>query len=148
MDIYDETTIEALKIGVASIYMAHQQMERWQKTFDEMFNGHFVPTFNDILEIALIDVLQEMYNDTDTLGWWIYEMEFGTKAKKGSMNDENGNDIPMHTIDDLYKYYEKYTLNQKRKKKSDISEHYRSMDKMYKILEEAMLKKGKINGKS
>ena len=136
-------TIEPLKIGVAALYKAHLQMEKWQKTFDEMFNGHFVPTYNEILETALVDVLQEMYNDTDTLGWWIYEMEFGTKAEKGSMTDKDGNDIPMHTVDDLYKYYEKYTLKQKRKEKSNISGHYRSMDEVYKILEEAMLKKGK-----
>lgn len=141
-------TIEPLKIGVAALYVAHQQMERWQKTFDEMFNGHFVPTYNETLETALVDVLQEIYNDTDTLGWWIYEMEFGTKAKEGSMTDENGNDIPMRTIEDLYQYYKKYTLNQKRKNKSNGSEHYRSMEEVCKILEEAMLKKGKVNGKS
>ena len=141
-------TIEPLKIGVAALYVAHQQMERWQKTFDEMFNGHFVPAYIETLETTLVDVLQEIYNDTDTLGWWIYEMEFGTKTKEGSMTDENGNDIPMRTIEDLYRYYKKYTLNQKRKNKSNGSEHYRSMEEVCKILEEAMLKKGKVNGKS
>ena len=143
-----KSTIEPLKIGVAALYKAHQQMEKWQKTFDEMFNGHIVPTYNEILETALVDVLQEMYNDTDTLGWWIYEMEFGTKAEEGSMTDENGNDIPMRTIEDLYRYYKKFTLNHKRKNKSNESGLYRSMDDVCKILEEAMLKKGKTNGKS
>lgn len=110
-------TIEPLKIGVTAIKKAHQKMERWQKTFDEMFDGRFVPTYNDILETALIDVLKRTYNDTDTLDWWIYEMEFGEKATKGSMSDENGKDIPMRTVEELYSYYETYTLNRKRERK-------------------------------
>ena len=140
-------TIEPLKIGVAALYKAHQQMEKWQKTFDEMSNGHFVPAYNEILETALVDVLQKMYNDTDTLGWWIYEMEFGTKAGKGSMTDKNGQKIPMRTVEDLYRYYEKYTLNQKRKKANEKDSrgegNTKTMEEVCQILEEAILKQGK-----
>lgn len=107
-------TIEPLKIGIAAIKKSHRKMERWQKTFDEMFNGHFVPEYNNVLETALIDVLKRTYNDTSTLDWWIYEMEFGSKAVKGAMSDENGKNIPMRTVKDLYHYYENYTMNQKQ----------------------------------
>lgn len=105
-------TIEALKIGITAIKKSRRQMDRWQKTFDEMFDGRFVPTYNNILETALINVLKRTYNDIDTLDWWIYEIEFGTKAVKGAMSDENGKEIPMRTLEDLYRYYENYTLNQ------------------------------------
>ena len=108
------STIEPLTIGITAIKKSRRQMERWQKTFDEMFDGRFVPTYNNILETALIDVLKRTYNDTETLDWWIYEMEFGAKAAKGAMSDENGTDIPMHTAEDLYRYYENYALNQKQ----------------------------------
>lgn len=108
-----EVTIEHLKTGIAAIKEAHKQMDRWQKTFDERFDGRFVPTYNNVLENALIDVLKQIYNDTDTLDWWIYEMDFGKKATQGSMTDESGKNIPMSTVEDLYRYYKKYTLNKK-----------------------------------
>ena len=140
-------TIEPLKIGIAAIKKSHQERERWQKTFDEMFNGRFVPTYNETLEVALVDVLQKIYNDSNTLDWWIYEMEFGTKAEKGSMTDKNGQEIPMRTVEDLYRYYEKYTLNQKRKKANEKDSrdegNTKTMEEVCQILEEAILKQGK-----
>ena len=140
-------TIEPLKIGIAAIKKSHQERERWQKTFDEMFNGRFVPTYNETLEVALVDVLQKIYNDSDTLDWWIYEMEFGTKAGKGSMTDKNVQEIPMRTVEDLYRYYEKYTLNQKRKKANEKDsrgeDNTKTMEEVCQILEEAILKQGK-----
>ncbi len=141
-------TIEPLEIGIAALKTAYKQMNRWQKTFDEMFNGHFVPQYNNELETALITVLEKVYNDTETLSWWVYEMEFGTKAKNGSMTDEKGNNIPMRTVRDLYRYYEKYTLNQKTQKSANPFPQYRSIEKVCQILENEMSKKGKWNGKT
>ena len=37
-------TIEALKIGINAIKHSQQKQDKWQKTFNEMFNGHFVST--------------------------------------------------------------------------------------------------------
>ena len=141
-------TIKPLKTGILALKKVHKKINKWQKTFDEMFDGHFVPTYNDTLEVALVDILQQVYNDTDTLSWWIYDMEFGTRAKKGSMTDENGKDIPMGTIDDLYKYYERYTLNQKQKKKNIPTAHCHSMEEIIRIFEDATLKKGDLHGKT
>lgn len=54
---------------------------------------------------ALTNLLENVMHDkADTIGWWCYELEFGTKWKEGDMEDENGNDIPMGTVEDLYQY--------------------------------------------
>jgi hypothetical protein len=37
-------------------------------------------------------------------------MEFGDKCSKSSMSDNNGNNIPIKTVEDVYRYFEKYTL--------------------------------------
>lgn|GEM_PF-1614840 len=51
---------------------------------------------------ALYLVLEEAMHDTSQwISWWIYEMDYGEKAKKGSVT-MNGKDIPVKTIDDLY----------------------------------------------
>ena len=105
-------TIEALKIGINAIKHSQQKQDKWQKTFNEMFNGHFVPTYYNDLENCIIKILNIIYNDSkdDTLSWWIYEMEFGDKCSKTSMTDKDGQDIPIKTVEDLYRYFEKYTL--------------------------------------
>ena len=37
-------------------------------------------------------------------------MEFGDKCSKTSMTDKDGQDIPIKTVEDVYRYFEKYTL--------------------------------------
>lgn len=106
----NKTPIEPLKIGINAIKKSHKQQNKWQKTFDEMFNGHFVPTYSNILESGIIEILKTIYNDKETLEWWIYEMDFGAKCSDNSLTDENGKNIPIKSIEDLYRFYEKYTL--------------------------------------
>ena len=105
-------TIEALKIGINAIKKSQKRQDNWQKTFNEMFDGHFVPTYYADLENCIIKLLNIIYNDSkdDTLDWWIYEMDFGDKCSKTSMSDKNGKNIPIKTIEDLYRYLKKYTL--------------------------------------
>lgn len=100
-----DISINPLKIGINAIKKSHKNQENWQKTFNEMFNGHFVPTYCNELEIAIIEILKTIYNDKCTLDWWIYEMDFGKNCHKGSMSDENGNNIPMKTINDVYNFF-------------------------------------------
>ena len=59
------------------------------------------PDCADTLTNLLEDI---MHDKADTIGWWCYELEFGTKWKEGDMEDENGNDIQMGTVEDLYQY--------------------------------------------
>ena len=54
---------------------------------------------------ALINLLEDVMHDKfDTISWWCYELEFGTKWEEGDMEDADGQSIPMGTVDDLYRY--------------------------------------------
>lgn len=58
-----------------------------------------------------IELLEYIFNDQDT-GWieyWIWELDFGERNNKEkyvdralTVHDEDGGEIPMETIEDLY----------------------------------------------
>lgn len=56
------------------------------------------------LESTLINVLEDAFNDeTDIIGYFIYELEFGEKWHAGCVT-ENNKDIKMQTPEELYDY--------------------------------------------
>ena len=78
--------------------------------FEEDVNGllrkfntdgeYFVPTCEDML----VKVLQDSMNDTDEfISYFIYDLNFGKEWKEGNVVD-NGKDIKLSTIDELYDY--------------------------------------------
>ena len=54
--------------------------------------------FTDIISLLKI-VMDDPYGDID---YFIYELDWGTNAKKDSITEEDGTPIPMFTLDDLY----------------------------------------------
>ena len=53
----------------------------------------------------ILDILKDAMDDDefDNIIYWIYNLEFGTKWKKGMITDKDGKDIKLKTINDLYK---------------------------------------------
>lgn len=106
-------TVDLLKIGITALKKQYEKEEKWQKTFNEMFDGHLVPQFSSDLENAILKMLKFVYNDKDdTISWWIYEQDFGQKCKeKPAMWDADGTPIQLRNIDELYKFLIKYDFN-------------------------------------
>lgn len=99
-------TVDLLKIGITALKKQYEKEEKWQRTFNEMFDGHLVPQFSSDLENAILKMLKIAYNDRNqTIYWWIYEQEFGKKCKeKPAMWDADGTPIQLRNIDELYKF--------------------------------------------
>ena len=75
---------------------------------------------------ALTNLLEDVMHDkADTIGWWCYELEFGTKWKEGDMEDEDGQSIPMGTVEDLYRYL---VANYKEETSPRVGRWIKSMD--------------------
>ena len=55
-------------------------------------------------EIIVVRLLENMFNDKDILSWWLYELDYGRKFKAGCIQDANGQDIDLSTVDKLYDY--------------------------------------------
>jgi hypothetical protein len=69
------------------------------KKFDKDFN--FI-SFSEYDSLVL-KALELAMNDTEKwIEYWLYELDYGKKAKENSVIDIDGTTIPLKTIDDLY----------------------------------------------
>lgn len=146
---------ELLKIAIDTLKKHHEKQQRWQDTFNEMFDGHFVPTYSDDLENVIIKALETIYSDEyEIISWWIYEQDFGEKCKeKPAMWDNNG-PINLRNIDELHEYLiqnmenlEESIITNFDKQNEDIkknsSDNYQKIDENYRFLFETIF--GKIH---
>jgi hypothetical protein len=83
--------------------------EEREKIENVMKKSKLSDSFNDGLfgtawyEILIVDILKDAFNDeSDWIGYWIYELEFGKTYKQGCVKDRNNKPIPLKTINDLY----------------------------------------------
>ena len=60
-------------------------------------------------EDSVVNLLEKMF-DTDCISYWIYDCDYGRRIKIDSMQDKNGKNIDITTLDKLYDYirYGKY----------------------------------------
>lgn len=59
-------------------------------------------------ENIVVKLLENMFNDKELLSWWVYELDYGRKYKKGYLID-NGINIDISTAGKLYDYLIKNT---------------------------------------
>lgn len=52
----------------------------------------------------VIDILQKMFNNDDTISWWIYELDYGRKYEDGCITEKDGTIIDVSTAKKLYKF--------------------------------------------
>ena len=110
-------SIEVLKIGVNAIQEMIKLEERWDKTFQEMYDGQAVPQYFNGPIKALCEIIEKTYNDIpgeygSHISWWIWEAECGKRLDLADsvIDQKTGKHIPMRTIEDVYSYYIKYNF--------------------------------------
>ncbi len=54
-------------------------------------------------ENIVVELLKNMFNDSDLIGWWIYELDYGRNFKMGDLID-NGVEIDLSKPEKLYDY--------------------------------------------
>jgi hypothetical protein len=86
-----------------------KHMERIKKTYDtemklcELLNCDCPIAFTDEIVDSVIDLLEAHFEDEDEwITYWMFELDFGSKWKNGTITDDKGNDIKLQTIEDLY----------------------------------------------
>ena len=54
-------------------------------------------------ESLVVELLENMFN-TDMISYWIYELDYGKEYKDGYVQDGEGNNIDISTLEKLYDY--------------------------------------------
>ena len=86
-DFVDETNNNARKLNDALI--------------SDFFNASSLSISH---EIIVVDLLQHIFNDKYTLGWWLFELDYGRKYTKGCFTEADGTEIDVSTAEKLYEY--------------------------------------------
>ena len=55
-------------------------------------------------EDIVIKLLERMFDDGDTISWWIYDLEYGKKYEDGCITEKDGTIIDLSTTEKLYDY--------------------------------------------
>lgn len=59
-------------------------------------------------ESVVVELLENMFN-TDMISYWIYELDYGKEYKDGYVQDGEGKNIDISTVEKLYDYLIKET---------------------------------------
>lgn len=72
-------------------------------SIDKVFKVEGFCTFTFEIIDSIINILEIHFNDTENkwIDYWIYELDFGKKAKDNSVMLNNVN-VPIKTVEDLY----------------------------------------------
>lgn len=78
--------------------------ERAKKLKDAVMSDFFNAMSLSIShENTVVQLLESMF-ETDMISYWLYELEYGKKYKRGCVQDANGKVINISTAEKLYDY--------------------------------------------
>lgn len=55
-------------------------------------------------ESIVVELLEDMFNDSDYISWWLYDLEYGRDYKDGCIQDADGKIIDLSTPEKLYDF--------------------------------------------
>lgn len=99
------TIINKMKLVDDFVNEINDKSRDLRETLDDSFldffegNSLFV-AHSDIV----VQLLENMFNDNDMISYWIYELNYGRDYKDGYIQDCDGNNIDISTVEKLYDY--------------------------------------------
>ena len=82
----------------------YETNEKARKLDDAIISDFFNASSLSIShENIVVKLLENMFNDTDTISWWLYEKDYGRNPEL-KMWDEFDNEIDVSTPEKLYDY--------------------------------------------
>jgi len=86
--------LQSIELDIEGVHKALQKL-------DPDFGGFYLSRVNTLI----VKLLQESVNDQEEwISYWIYELDYGKKWRKGTVTDKNKKDIKLQTAEDLYNY--------------------------------------------
>lgn len=88
-------TLKNIKSVIDDIGGVHNALRK----LDPDFGGFYLSR----VETVLLDMLKKLTDDKyDWIGYYVYELEWGKKWKRGTITLKNKKDVPLKTMSDLY----------------------------------------------
>jgi len=88
------TTLKLIESDLHKVHIAFKKL-------DPDFGGFYLSRFSTLIIKVLQDAMQDKY---DYINYFIYELDYGKKWKKGMITRKNGEDVKLKTPEDLYNY--------------------------------------------
>ena len=86
------TELKQLEEDIEKVHLALRKL-------DPDFGGFYICR----LSTLVVDLLQSSMNDkVEDISYFIYELDYGKKWKKGTYTDKDKKDIKLKTMEDLY----------------------------------------------
>ena len=97
-------TKDQFKSIIQALKNQHDHDEKCSKAFQIILpNDHISIYDNSFIINQTIKLLEELTNDEYKLiDYFIYELEFGAKYVDGNYQDENGKNIKLSSVDNLW----------------------------------------------
>ena len=100
-------TLKLFKETIEAIVAQQKHDDKCSDAFQLILNEDrvYIGYDNSILVSQIFKILADvMQDDGDWISYFIYDLEFGTKYKKGCAIEKDGKEIKLDTIENLYKY--------------------------------------------
>lgn len=95
-------TLKTFKNTIKAIRKQSDKEHAFCKALDEIIDGRFVPEMSTDILMALLNCLEDIFEDEGGwISWWLYERD-GNKDMKAYYKDKT--EIKLDTIEYLYKF--------------------------------------------
>ncbi len=101
IDLIEYTKFEKYMLKLKELVEDEQELDNAFKKFSPEWGGFSNEKAIDLTLTLLKELVNDKYGDID---YFIYELEWGKKWYVGCVTSEDGKDIPMATIKDLYNF--------------------------------------------
>ena len=95
----DYKTFEKLMKELVSLKEDEDNINNAFRKFEPDFNGITFGRYETLVVQAIKEAMNDEY---DYIGYWLYEVDCGKKAKVGTVTDKDGKNIPIKTLKNLY----------------------------------------------
>ena len=95
---------------IKTIEALQKQYEHDERVCDLLSEAYpestIMPYDNSIIINQILDFLKSEFNDQEDsiIEYFIYELDYGKKYKKGMVTDSDGSEIELKTANDLWDY--------------------------------------------
>ena len=96
-------TLEFFTKLISDLKETYDKNEKFNKAIEICGDGFFLSELAYPATEALVDLLEHNFRDDgEWISYWLYELDFGSKAEELTASEADGTPIPLGTVEDLY----------------------------------------------